>query len=96
NPTANAEIIWTTLYNALGHSYSFPTTVPAQSRATVNVNGVVVAHLYHNGDGFKGYEVSMTVQTTNVSGGPFVVERPMYWNASGTQGGTDIIGYIGG
>jgi len=25
-----------------------------------------------------------------------VVERPMYWNASGTQGGTDIIGYIGG
>ncbi|HVB72006.1 MAG TPA: hypothetical protein VNE38_00475, partial [Ktedonobacteraceae bacterium] len=47
NPTANAEIIWTTLYNALGHSYSFPTTVPAQSRATVNVNGVVVAHLYH-------------------------------------------------
>ncbi len=39
----------------------------------------------------------MTVQTTSASsGGPFVAERPMYWNASGTQGGTDIIGYIGG
>jgi hypothetical protein len=27
------------------------------------------------------------------SNGPFVVERPMYWNASGTQGGDDVIGY---
>jgi len=25
-----------------------------------------------------------------------VVERPMYWNASGTQGGSDVIGYSGG
>ncbi|HVB72295.1 MAG TPA: peptidase S53, partial [Ktedonobacteraceae bacterium] len=96
NPTANAETIYVTLYNALGNSFTFSMNVPAQSRATVNVNGVVSTSLYRNGDGFKGYEVSMTVQTTNVGGGPFVVERPMYWNASGTQGGTDIIGYIGG
>jgi hypothetical protein len=25
--------------------------------------------------------------------GPFVIERPMYWNASGTQNGSDVIGY---
>ena len=34
----------------------------------------------------------MTVQTAS---GPFVAERPMYWNASNTQGGSDIIGYKG-
>jgi hypothetical protein len=27
------------------------------------------------------------------SSGPFVVERPMYWNASDTQGGSDVIGF---
>jgi hypothetical protein len=36
----------------------------------------------------------MTVQTTD--GSVFVAERPMYWNASATQGGSDVIGYIGG
>jgi hypothetical protein len=52
----------------------------------------VIQHLYHNGDGYPGYEVSLAVQS---SSGPFVAERPMYWNASGTQGGDDVIGYIG-
>ncbi len=37
----------------------------------------------------------MVVQTTSVQGGPFVTERPMYWNAAGTQGGSNIIGYTG-
>jgi hypothetical protein len=53
----------------------------------------VIQHLYHNGDGYPGYEVSLAVQS---SSGPFVAERPMYWNASGTQGGDDVIGYSGG
>jgi hypothetical protein len=39
------------------------------------------------------------VQTLNNSF--FVAERPMYWNTFGissfaTQGGSDIIGYVGG
>src|SRR6266567_3980503 len=95
NPTASAETIWVTLYNALGHTYTFSLNVAAQSRATQDIAGIVLHSLYQNGDGYKGLEVSMTVQTTSVSGGPFVAERPMYWNASGTQGGTDIIGYTG-
>ncbi len=49
--------------------------------------------MYHTGDGYQGYEVSMTVQTTAGSG--FVAERPIYWNVGGSQGGDDIIGYIG-
>ena len=65
------------------------------SRATVDIVRTVLSSLYHNGDGFKGVEASMTVQTTSVQGGPFVAERPMYWNAAATQGGTDIIGYYG-
>ena len=59
---------------------------------TVDIVNVVLHNLYRNGDGFKGFEVSMTVQTAS---GPFVAERPMYWNASNTQGGSDIIGYTG-
>ncbi len=35
----------------------------------------------------------MVVQSSN---GAFVAERPMCWNASGTQGGTDAMGYTGG
>jgi hypothetical protein len=53
---------------------------------------MVIQHLFHGGNGYNGFEISMAVQS---SSGPFVVERPMYWNASGTQGGSDVIGYAG-
>ncbi len=96
NPTASAETIWITLYNALGHTYTTSVSVPAFSRATEDITGMVIHNLYNNGDGFKGYEVSMTVQTTATQGGPFVAERPMYLNVGSIQGGTDIIGYTGG
>jgi hypothetical protein len=95
NPTANAETIWITLYNAVGTTYTTSVSVPGQSRATEDITGMVIRSLYHNGDGFKGYEVSMTVQTTATQGGPFVAERPMYITTGGIQAGTDIIGYTG-
>jgi hypothetical protein len=38
----------------------------------------------------------MKVQTVATQGGPFVAERPIYSNVNGNQGGTDIVGYIGG
>ena len=96
NPTATSETIWVTLYNALGHMYTFSINVNPNTRATVDIVQVVFANLYHNGDGFRGLEVAMTVQTTSTAGGPFVAERPMYSNVNGIQGGTDIIGYTGG
>ncbi len=96
NPTASAETIWITLYNAMGRTYTTSVSVPAFSRATEDITGMVIRNLYRNGDGFKGYEVSMTVQTTATQGGPFVAERPMYLNVGSIQGGTDIIGYTGG
>ena len=96
NPTATAETVWITLYNALGHTFTFYINVNPNSRATVDIVNAVLFGLYHNGDGYKGFEVSMTVQTTATAGGPFVAERPMYSNVGGIQGGTDIIGYIGG
>ena len=95
NPTGSTETIWVTLYNALGHTYSFSAVVNANSRATVDIVRAVFFGLYHSGDGFKGLEVAMTVQTTSNNGGPFVAERPMYSNVNGIQGGTDIIGYTG-
>jgi len=96
NPAATPETIWVTLYNALGHIYTFSINVSPNSRATVDIVQVVFSNLYHNGDGYKGLEVAMTVQTTSTAGGPFVAERPMYSDVNGIQGGTDIIGYTGG
>ncbi len=83
-----------TLVNGVSHSYQFYLVVGAQTRATIDINQVVVQNLLHPDDGVGGYEVSMTVQTAD--GSVFVAERPMYWNYSGTQGGSDVIGYTGG
>jgi hypothetical protein len=90
NPSANLETIIITLANAKGTVYTFSVQVVSHSRYTVDIVATVMHYLYHNGDGYNGFEVSMAVQS---SSGPFVVERPMYWNASGTQGGSDVIGY---
>ncbi|HYX51424.1 MAG TPA: hypothetical protein VE843_16880, partial [Ktedonobacteraceae bacterium] len=79
-----------TLVNAKGNAYTFSVSVVSHSRSTVDITGVVIQHLYHHSDGYNGYEVSMAVQS---SSGPFIAERPMYWNAAGTQGGSDVIGY---
>ncbi len=95
NPTSSQETVWITLYNAVGTTYAYSVIVGPNSRATQDIVYAVLHNLYHNGDGYKGFEVSMTVQTAS-GGGPIVVERPMYWNAAGTQGGSDIIGYTGG
>ena len=93
NPTNNVETINITLVNAKGTIYTFGINVVANSRFTIDIVAMVLQHLYHSGDGFAGFEVSMALQSTN---GPFVAERPMYWNASQTQGGSDVIGYSGG
>jgi len=93
NPTANAETINISLVNNAGGYYATSVTVVGHSRFTADITAMVINHLYRSGEGFAGYEISMVVQSPN---GPFVAERPMYWNAAGTQGGTDVIGYIGG
>jgi hypothetical protein len=94
NPTENKETVWVMLVNGKSNTYQFSVVVGGHTRATVDLNEVVVQHLLHPNDGIGGYEISMTVQTTD--GSVFVAERPMYWNYSGTQGGSDVIGYTGG
>ena len=79
--------------NAVGTVYTFAVQVVGHSRYTVDMVAIVQQHLFHPNDGYNGYEISLALQS---SSGPFVVERPMYWNASGTQGGSDVIGYVGG
>jgi hypothetical protein len=93
NPTGSTELITVTVANGVGRVYSFAVPVGGHSRYTLDMVALVAGHLHHAKDGFKGYEISLAVQS---SSGPFVVERPMYWNASGTQGGSDVIGYSGG
>ncbi len=94
NPTRSSETVWITLVNGKSQAYQFAIVVGMQSRYTVNINDVVVQHLVHPNDGVGDYEVSMTVQTSD--GSVFVAERPMYWNDSASQGGSDVIGFIGG
>jgi hypothetical protein len=91
NPTNNNEVAHVTLINGYGRTYTFTETVVAHSRLTVNINSYVLKYLYHSGDHSEGYEDSMFVQST----GPIVAERPQYFNASGSVGGSDVIGYIG-
>jgi streptogramin lyase len=93
NPSATTETVTVTLSNGVGTVYTFAEQVVGHSRSTVDMVAMVQQHLFHGGNGYPGYEISMAVQSSN---GPFVVERPMYWNASGTQGGSDVIGYAGG
>ncbi len=93
NPTGSTENLTVGLVNGKGHSYVFTLSVSGHSRATVDITGDVIHYLYHNGDGYQGYEVAMVVQSAS---GAFVAERPMYWNTAGTQGGSDVIGYVGG
>ncbi len=98
NPTGNTETIYVTLVNSKGRTVTQSFSVGANSRFTVDVTAITHQYLVQAGDNFQGYEVAMTVQTLN--GAPFVAERPMYWNTSGssfpTQGGSDVVGYIGG
>ena len=94
NPTASSEPMWVILVNGDGHTYAQQYAVGAHTRYTIDVGALVSQHLLQPGESYRGYEVSMTVQST---GGVFVAERPMYWDtgSSGTQGGSDVIGYMG-
>src|SRR6266480_2765982 len=93
NPTPNTETITVTASNAVGTVYTFQQQVGGHSRYTLDMTAMGIGHMYHPADGYNGYEISLAVHSSN---GPFVVERPMYWNASGTQGGSDVLGYAGG
>ncbi len=100
NPTAAAETIYVIMVNGYGRIYTQQVTVNANTRFTVDISALVLAHLVQTGDDHRGYEVSMTVETLN-NGGRFVAERPMYSNTNGvssfpTQGGSDVFGYTGG
>jgi hypothetical protein len=92
NPTATTETVTVTVSNAVGTVYTYAVQVVGHSRYTVDMVAIVMQHLFHAGNGYNGYEISMAVQSSS----PFVIERPMYWNASGTTGGSDVIGYTGG
>jgi len=97
NPTATNTTIEVILVNGYGRTYTAQFPVPAHSRFTQDITSLVLQTLVHPGDDHRGYEVSMTVLSLN--GTPITVERPMYWNTSGssfaTLGGSDVIGYVG-
>jgi hypothetical protein len=94
NPTATNELIYITLTNGLGQIYSpGGISVAAHSRSTVDITQMVLQHMY-SGTNTNGYSISMTVQTY-AAGAVFVAERPEYWNHSGTQGGSDVLGFAG-
>jgi hypothetical protein len=95
NPTNNDETVAVTLF-ADTYVIQQQVTVKAHSRQTVNINALLVpiAQAYPNG-GSNAYAVSLSVQALG-TGAKIVVERPMYFDFYGDQGGTDVIGYTGG
>ena len=95
NPTASAETIYVTMVNGAGQAYAFAIPVGPKTRATVDLVKIVLASLCSAGAPSQCWEISMTVQTAS-NGGAFVAERPIYFKAQGNQGGTVVIGYIGG
>lgn len=95
NPTNNAETVAITLF-ADTYVMQEQVSVKAHSRRTVGINGIItpIAQSYYN-LGSNSFSVSMTIQT--IGGGTIVAERPMYFNfGNADQGGTDVIGYVGG
>jgi hypothetical protein len=98
NPTSNTETIYVTLVNGVAKTNTQSYTVNANSRFTLDITNLV-QQVFAPGTDSAANSVSMTVQT--LDGSVFVAERPMYWNTSGispfvTQGGSDVIGYVGG
>ena len=98
NPTTTTETIYLTLVNGDGKIFTENFAVTANSRFTLDITATVHT-AFNAGTSSTANSASMTVQTLN--GAVFVAERPMYWNTTGvspfvTQGGTDVIGYIGG
>ena len=97
NPTNAPETLTMTMVNGLGQSNTQTFTVGPNSRYTQDITAVVQS-VFNAGTSSAANSVSMTVTAPN--GAYFVAERPMYWNTSGlsfvTQGGGDVIGYVGG
>ncbi len=96
NPTNNPETVAVTLFVDT-YIMQEQVTVKAHSRRTVGINALVtpVAQAYPN-LGSNSYSVSMTIQALG-NGATIVAERPMYFNYSNAdQGGTDVLGYVGG
>ena len=99
NPTGNAESDLDHIGQRHGSVHDVQTvSVPANARFTEDIASLVQT-TFNAGTNSNANAFSMTVQTTN--GGVFVAERPIYFNTNGvspfgTQGGDDIIGYVGG
>jgi len=91
NPNTTSEDVVLRLY--LGNSITTEqvVTVPAQTRVTVDVNALVLP--IEQAAPRAGYSAAISVQAVS---GTIVVERPMYFNfRNGTQGGTDVVGFVG-
>ncbi len=95
NPMVTDETLALSVVNEYGRVYTQSVLVKAKSRSTVDITALVLQHLVQRGDNYRGYQVSMSVQTTTANS-VFVAERPMYFNLSGNiQGGTDVVGFTG-
>lgn len=93
NPNNTAEPVAITLFadNTIVQKIL---QLPAHSRTTVSINGLVVpmAVAYPTSPANLGYQVSMDIQAFS---GTVVAERPLYFIYSGDPGGTDVLGFAG-
>ncbi|HZU70223.1 MAG TPA: S53 family peptidase [Ktedonobacteraceae bacterium] len=94
NPTNADETVAVTMF-ADTYVIQQQLVVKAHSRHTLDINNYIVpiAQSHDNG-GANAYAVSIIVQSLG-NGTTIVVERPMYFDFYGDQGGTDVIGFTG-
>jgi len=94
NPTSSDETVAVTMF-ADTYVIEQQVVVKAHSRSTLDINSLIVpiAQAYDNG-GANAYAVSLIAQVLG-NGNTIVVERPMYFDFHGDQGGTDVIGFTG-
>ena len=91
NPNATPENVAVTLYLANSISTQKIVSIGAQTRVTIDINGLVGPIALGNPS--AGYEVSLSVQAMS---GTVVAERPMYFIYHNTSlGGSDVVGYTG-
>jgi hypothetical protein len=96
NPTSATETLEITLVNQAGQTLVVNESIVGNARFTLDLASIIQSS-FNAGTNSAANSFSTTVQSTN--GAVFVAERPIYFNTTGAyvvQGGSDVIGYVGG
>jgi len=79
--------------NGIKITYMFTDGTVLEQHPDIEARATVDCREFLAGAGKLGCDFSATV--TTITGGDFLIERPMYFDLNGCTGGHDVIGYTG-